>query len=62
MKFRIRGHFVNLTETSWIRKNYPLKGGHVWEKRMSGHHNWKGFGRKQSWPNQDIILVFAWKV
>jgi hypothetical protein len=23
--------------------------------------NWKGFGRKRSWPNQDTIPAFAWK-
>jgi hypothetical protein len=23
--------------------------------------NWKGFGRKQSWPNQGTIAPFAWQ-
>jgi hypothetical protein len=23
--------------------------------------NWKGFGRKQSWPNGDAILAFIWE-
>jgi hypothetical protein len=22
--------------------------------------NWKGFGRKRSWPNRDTIPAFAW--
>jgi hypothetical protein len=24
--------------------------------------NWKGFERKQSWPNKDILLAFAYRL
>lgn len=26
------------------------------KKRLSSHPNWKGFERKQQWPNQDTVL------
>jgi hypothetical protein len=37
--------------------NDAFIGYTLWCRMM----NWKGFGRKQLWPNQGIILQFAWR-